>query len=84
MEATLASSESGFEFEVEMIVTCVLHEYVLQWVPVRTIYAGETSHIRPWQHATSFVRVVRQTRQRISHGCPLSGGDAVVRQGSDG
>jgi glycosyltransferase involved in cell wall biosynthesis len=68
MEATLTSGESGFEFEVEMIVTCVLHGYALGWVPVRTIYAGETSHIRPWRHATNFLRVVWQARQRVRRG----------------
>lgn len=47
IEATLESREHGFEFEVEMIVTCVLNGYRLDWVPIRTIYSGEKSHIRP-------------------------------------
>lgn len=62
MEAVLDSQEQGFEFEVEMITTCVRRGYRLAWVPIRTIYAGEGSHIRPWQHARNFARVVRQTR----------------------
>ena len=66
MEATLDSRESGFEFEVEMIVICIQNGYPLAWVPVRTIYAGESSHIRPWQHARDFVRIVLQTRRRIT------------------
>jgi hypothetical protein len=65
MEASLASGEGGFEFEVELIVTCVLRGYELEWVPIRTIYTGEGSHIRPWHHAIHFVRVVWQTRQRM-------------------
>jgi hypothetical protein len=48
-----------------MIVTCVLRGFALDWVPIRTIYAGESSHIRPWQHLLGFARVVWQTRHRL-------------------
>lgn len=65
IEATLSSRESGFEFEVEMIVTCVERGYTLEWVPIRTIYAGEKSHINPLKHVYHFLRVVWQTRQRM-------------------
>jgi glycosyltransferase involved in cell wall biosynthesis len=65
LEATLTSQEGGFEFEVEMIVTCVQRGFVLDWVPIRTIYAGEKSHIDPWHHFVNFSRVVWQTRQRV-------------------
>jgi len=65
MEALLDSRESGFEFEVEMIVTCVQRGFALDWVPIRTIYAGEKSHINPWRHLVNFLRVVWQTRRRM-------------------
>jgi len=65
MEATLASAEQGFEFEVEMIVTCVQQGYQLDWVPIRTIYGDESSHISPVEHATNFTRVVLDTRRRM-------------------
>jgi glycosyltransferase involved in cell wall biosynthesis len=65
MAAMLASGEQGFEFEVEMIVVCVRQGFKLGWVPIRTIYAGESSHINPFRHTLNFLRVVRQTRQRI-------------------
>ncbi len=65
MEATLASGESGFEFEVEMITTCIRAGWRIDWVPIRTIYAGEASHIRPWQHFTSFVRIVRKAHSDV-------------------
>lgn len=65
IEATLESREQGFEFEVEMIVTCVLHGYRLDWVPIRTIYAGEKSHIRPLPHIRHFMRITANTRQRV-------------------
>jgi glycosyltransferase involved in cell wall biosynthesis len=65
MEAVAASTEAGFEFEIEMITTCIRAGYRLDWVPIRTIYAGEPSHIRPWRHFTSFVRMVRATRRAV-------------------
>jgi len=65
MEATTESREMGFHFEVEQIVTCVIKGYRLDWVPIRTIYAGETSHVRPLEHVPNFFRLVWQTRQRI-------------------
>jgi glycosyltransferase involved in cell wall biosynthesis len=68
MEATLASRESGFEFEVEMIVICVQRGYMLDDVPIRTIYGGESSHINPVKHVVHFLRVVWQTRQRVRGG----------------
>lgn len=68
MEAVIPSQEQGFEFEVEMITTCLRRGYVLDWVPIRTIYAGETSHIRPWQHATNYIRIVRHARATMRGG----------------
>ncbi len=65
VEAIAVSDESGFEFEIEMITTCVRAGYRLEWVPIRTIYAGEPSHIRPWSHFRSFVRMVRTTRRAM-------------------
>ncbi len=65
LEALLASSETGFEFEVEMIVLCIQGGFRLDWVPIRTIYAGEGSHIQPWHHTVNFFRMVWQTRRSI-------------------
>ena len=67
MRHLLDSDESGFEFEVEMIARCVALGLPIAWVPIRTIYAGEPSHIRPWRHFTEFVRVTRKAR-RIARG----------------
>jgi glycosyltransferase involved in cell wall biosynthesis len=55
--------ESGFEFELEMIVTCVHLGYRLESVLIRTIYAGETSHINNRRHLANFLRVTWQTRR---------------------
>ncbi|MDD5367938.1 MAG: glycosyltransferase family 2 protein [Anaerolineaceae bacterium] len=68
MAALLDSTEEGFEFEVEMIATCLSCGYILAWTPIRTIYAGEASHIRPGRHAMNFLRVVwkaRKTRSQV-------------------
>jgi glycosyltransferase involved in cell wall biosynthesis len=64
-EAMQGSDEQGFQFEVEMIVVCVQRGFRLEWTPISTIYAGETSHINPWQHTVEFLRMIWQTRQRV-------------------
>ena len=68
MRELLDSEESGFEFEVEMIARCIALGLPLAWVPIRTIYAGEPSHIRPWRHFTEFVRVTRRARRIVRGG----------------
>ncbi len=65
MERLLAGKESGYEFEMEEIVSCVEAGYNLAWTPIRTIYAGEASHIRPIHHIVNFVRVAWQTKMRL-------------------
>ena len=65
MEQLLPSTEQGFEFEVEMLVTCLKGHFSLQWVPIQTIYSGEASHIHPWKHLLNFVRIVRSARERM-------------------
>ena len=65
MEATLGSDEGGFEFEVEMITTCIRLGGEIAWVPIRTIYAGAPSHIRPLDHLRSFVRITRKARRDV-------------------
>jgi len=61
MAATLASREASFEFEVEMIVTCVQRGHRLASVPIRTIYGDERSHIRPLPQLIGFFRVTWRT-----------------------
>ncbi len=70
MEATLESAEGGFEFEVEMITTCIRMGGTIAWVPIRTIYAGEPSHIRPFAHLRSFIRIVRKARREVRQPLP--------------
>jgi glycosyltransferase involved in cell wall biosynthesis len=68
MTALLDSTESGFEFEVEMIARCIALGLPIAEVPIRTIYAGEPSHIRPWRHFTEFLRVTRAARRIVKEG----------------
>jgi glycosyltransferase involved in cell wall biosynthesis len=64
-ELTLASDEHGFAFEVEQITTCIRLGGTIAWVPIRTIYAGAPSHIRPIAHLREFIRIVRQARRDV-------------------
>jgi len=68
MRALLESDEQGFEFEVEMIARCLALGLPIDSVPIRTIYAGEPSHIRPWRHFTEFVRITRKARRIVRGG----------------
>lgn len=65
LAAVLDSHETGYEFEVEMIVVCLQRGFVLDWVPISTIYAGERSHIRPWRHAVNYFRMVLHARRAL-------------------
>jgi glycosyltransferase involved in cell wall biosynthesis len=65
MEALLQSPEQGFEFEMEMIAVAVERGFSIGGVPIRTIYAGEKSHIRPIPHVIHFFRVALATRKRM-------------------
>lgn len=65
-ELLLDSTENGFEFEVEMLALCLKHNLGLGWVPIKTIYAGQGSHIRPLHHLIEYFRILRKVK-RIIH-----------------
>ena len=65
MDILCESNEQGFEFEVEMLVTCLKCHFNLEWIPIRTIYSGESSHIHPLAHIVNFLRIVSETRHRM-------------------
>ena len=71
MAATRDSTEAGFAFEVEMIAVCLREGWPIGWVPIRTIYAGETSHIRPGHHLREFLAVTGRARG-IARSAPAS------------
>lgn len=66
MQATLESMEHGFQFEVEMILICIQKGYSLEWVPIRTIYADEHSHIKPVQHLLEFTKMALRVRRQMN------------------
>ena len=65
----LASSEDGFEFEVEMITDAIRAGLAIDWVPIPTIYDDAGSHISPVSHVANFLRVARAARRSV--GTPL-------------
>jgi glycosyltransferase involved in cell wall biosynthesis len=65
MEASLASTEHGFEFEVEILASCIARGWPIAWVPIRTIYTGGPSHIRPAAHVRHFFRAVAAARRTV-------------------
>jgi glycosyltransferase involved in cell wall biosynthesis len=68
MEAVLDSGESGFEFEMDMILVSLERGWPIEGVPIRTIYGEEKSNIRPLQHVVHFFRMVREARRRSVKG----------------
>ena len=63
MAAMLDSREDGFAFEVEMIAVCLREGWPMAWVPIRTIYGEERSHIRPLRHLREFLAVTARARR---------------------
>jgi glycosyltransferase involved in cell wall biosynthesis len=63
MRAMLDSGEQGFAFEVEMIAVCLREGWSIEWIPIRTIYADERSHIRAGRHLREFLAVTARARR---------------------
>jgi glycosyltransferase involved in cell wall biosynthesis len=69
MAAMSDSEEHGFAFEVEMIAVCLREGWTVGWVPIRTIYGEESSHIQPRDHVREFLAVTGRAR-RIARSRP--------------
>lgn len=69
MRQMLESAEDGFAFEVEMLAVCIREGWPIAWVPIRTIYGDEPSHIRPGRHLREFLAVTGRAR-RIARSRP--------------
>ena len=65
MEVLHKSAEPGYEFEVEMIVYCLMHGYPIGWVGIRTIYGDEKSKIHPLHHLRKFIQVSLRARSMM-------------------
>lgn len=66
LEESLTSSEHGFEFEVEIILRCILKGYKISWIPIKTIYnLKQNSKITPLRHVWRFYSLVFRARKII-------------------
>ncbi|MDK2982154.1 MAG: hypothetical protein PWQ55_2501 [Chloroflexota bacterium] len=65
MEVLHDAAESGYEFEVEMIVYCLMHKFPIGWVGIRTIYGDEKSKINPLHHLRKFIQVSLRARSML-------------------
>ncbi len=65
MDKMLISKLHGFEFEVEMILRCVIEKMKLSWVTIQTIYADEHSHIQPLPHVIRFFKITFYSRKVV-------------------
>jgi hypothetical protein len=65
MDLMLADDEPGFEFEVDMVVLALKHKLGIGWVPIKTIYTGGASHIKPLPHLVNFLRVCLKAHQAM-------------------
>ena len=84
MRLLLDSREAGFEFEVEMVSPPPSgRTWTSAGSPIRTIYAGESSHIRPVHHMSNFLRVAREARRSVRTPLPPDPRRAPGRRRSD-
>jgi glycosyltransferase involved in cell wall biosynthesis len=72
----LTSTESGFEFEVEMITLAIRAGLPIDWVPIPTIYGEAGSHISPVTHVLHFLRVAWAAHRSV--GTPLDLGGSMA------
>ena len=51
-------NEEGYQIETELLLKAAKKGFKIINVPIKTIYAGEKSHVRPFKTAFRFLRVV--------------------------
>ena len=50
---------------MEILASCIARGWPVAWVPIRTIYTGGPSHIRPAAHVRHFFRAVAAARRTV-------------------
>ncbi|MBW2980337.1 glycosyltransferase family 2 protein [Candidatus Woesearchaeota archaeon] len=50
--------QDGYQFETEMLLKAAKLGYRIGWVPIKTIYGEEVSHINPFKITWRFIRVI--------------------------
>jgi glycosyltransferase involved in cell wall biosynthesis len=58
----LMAPSDRFEFETESIILAARHGFRLGFVPIRTIYTGQNSKIRPFQDTIRYLRLINRYR----------------------
>ena len=48
----------GFEAETEFLIKAIRKGYRVEFVPIETVYNGESSHMRNWEAIVGFVRII--------------------------
>jgi glycosyltransferase involved in cell wall biosynthesis len=49
---------SGYEAETEFLIKTVKQGFRIKFVPIRTIYGGEKSHMKNWSTIVNFVKLI--------------------------
>ena len=65
MERMLASAESGYHFEVEMIAICIAEGWDIEWVRIPTIYSDEVSKQNPFDQIFGFPKMCLKARRIV-------------------
>ncbi len=65
MQFMLEDDEPGFEMEVDMVVLALKKKLGLAWIPIKTIYTGGSSHIKPLPHLLNFLRVCLKAHRAL-------------------
>jgi glycosyltransferase involved in cell wall biosynthesis len=55
---TVRPTSTRFEAEVEILLRAKMAGFRIAWVPIRTIYADETSHYQPLRDSVLFMKMV--------------------------
>ena len=58
----LMAPSNRFEFESESIILAARQGFRLGFVPIRTIYTGQHSKIRPFRDTVRYLRLIRKYR----------------------
>lgn len=54
----ISLQSEGFEGETELLIKAAASGFQIAWVPVRTIYRGEKSHMTHWATTKRFIQIL--------------------------
>lgn len=59
---SITMESTGFEAETELLIKASSRGFRIAWVPVRTIYRNETSHMTHWTTTKRFIQTLLKER----------------------